>query len=78
MFHCGTFPSKRHSSHLCARFHADNAACARPMGKPWLEGFKFATYLSIPIVLTVAFAANPANLESIIRNVRGLCDCVCV
>jgi hypothetical protein len=29
-------------------------------------------------VLTVAFAANPANLESIIRNVRGLCDCVCV
>jgi len=48
------------------------------MGKPWLEGFKFATYLSIPIVLTVAFAANPANLESIIRNVRGLCDCVCV
>ena len=48
------------------------------MGKPWLEGFKFATYLSIPIVLTVAFAANPANLESIIRNVRGLCDCVFV
>jgi len=40
------------------------------MGKPWLEAFKFATYLSIPIALTVAFAANPANLETVIRNVR--------
>ena len=38
------------------------------MGKPWLEGFKFATYLSIPIAMTVAFAANPENLETIIKR----------
>jgi hypothetical protein len=41
------------------------------MGKPWLEGFKFFTYLAEPIALTVTFAVNPENLESIIRNVRA-------
>jgi hypothetical protein len=40
------------------------------MGKPWLEGFKFFTYLAVPIALTATFAVNPENLESIIRNVR--------
>ena len=40
------------------------------MGKPWLEGFKFATYLAVPIALTVTFAFNPDNLNGIIRNVR--------
>lgn len=38
------------------------------MGKPWLEGFKFATYLAVPIALTVTFAFNPDNLNGIIRN----------
>jgi protein PET100 len=33
-----------------------------------LEVFKFAVYLSVPIFLTVTFAANPTNLESIIRK----------
>ena len=33
-----------------------------------LELFKFATYLSIPIAMTVAFAANPENLETIIKR----------
>jgi hypothetical protein len=41
------------------------------MGKPWLEGFKFFTYLAVPIALTATFAVNPENLESIIRNVRA-------
>ena len=40
------------------------------MGKPWLEGFKFATYLAVPIALTVTFAFNPDNLNGIIRDVR--------
>ena len=31
-------------------------------------GFKFAVYVSVPIFLTVTFAANPVNLESIIRR----------
>ena len=33
-----------------------------------LEVFKFAVYVSVPIFLTVTFAANPTNLESIIRK----------
>jgi hypothetical protein len=33
--------------------------------------FKFAVYLSIPVVMTVAFAASPENLQKIIANVRG-------
>ena len=40
------------------------------MGKPWLEGFKFATYLAVPIALTVTFAFNPDNLNGVIRDVR--------
>ena len=40
------------------------------MGKPWLEGFKFATYLAVPIALTVTFAFNPDNLNRVIRDVR--------
>ena len=40
------------------------------MCKPWLEGFKFATYLAVQIALTVTFAFNPDNLNGIIRNVR--------
>ena len=33
-----------------------------------LEVFKFVVYVSVPIFLTVTFAANPTNLESIIRK----------
>eukprot|EP00873_Tetraselmis_striata_P006584 jgi/Tetstr1/426848/TSEL_017062.t1 len=33
-----------------------------------LEAFKFLCYLSIPIVMTVAVAGVPSNLEAIIRN----------
>ena len=40
------------------------------MGRPWLEAFKFATYLAVPIALTATFALNPANLNGVIRNVR--------
>ncbi|OUS49416.1 hypothetical protein BE221DRAFT_65327, partial [Ostreococcus tauri] len=39
------------------------------MGKPWLEGFKFAVYLAVPIALTAAFALRPENLERVIRDV---------
>lgn len=42
------------------------------MGKPWLEGFKFAVYLAVPIALTAAFALRPENLERVIRDVRGI------
>lgn len=40
------------------------------MSKPrfGLEVFKFATYVSVPIALTVVFAANPDNLERIIKS----------
>jgi len=40
------------------------------MSKPRfsLEAFKFATYLTVPIFLTVVFAANPENLEAIIKH----------
>ena len=40
------------------------------MSKPRfsLEAFKFATYLTGPIFLTVVFAANPENLEAIIKH----------
>jgi len=40
------------------------------MGRPWLEAFKFATYLAVPIALTVTFAFNPDNLNVVIRDVR--------
>ena len=40
------------------------------MGRPWLEAFKFATYLAVPIALTATFALDPANLNGVIRNVR--------
>jgi len=33
-----------------------------------LEAFKFATYVSVPIFMTVVFAANPENLETIIKQ----------
>ena len=33
-----------------------------------LEAFKFATYVSVPIFMTVVFAANPDNLETIIKQ----------
>ncbi len=42
------------------------------MGKPWLEGFKFATYLAVPIALTVTFAFDPDNLNRVIRDVRSI------
>lgn len=32
--------------------------------------FKFGCYISIPILMTVFVAGDPARLESIIRNVR--------
>ena len=32
--------------------------------------FKFAVYVSIPVLMTVAFAASPQNLQAIIANVR--------
>eukprot|EP00193_Tetraselmis_chui_P020278 CAMPEP_0177770756 /NCGR_PEP_ID=MMETSP0491_2-20121128/11131_1 /TAXON_ID=63592 /ORGANISM="Tetraselmis chuii, Strain PLY429" /LENGTH=71 /DNA_ID=CAMNT_0019288065 /DNA_START=143 /DNA_END=358 /DNA_ORIENTATION=- len=33
-----------------------------------LEAFKFVCYISIPIIMTMAVAGVPGNLESIIRN----------
>ena len=54
-----------------ASFHRSPRSAARAgMGKPWLEGFKFATYLAVPIALTVTFAFNPDNLNRVIRDVR--------
>ena len=40
------------------------------MSKPrfGLEAFKFGVYVSVPIFMTVVFAANPENLESIIKS----------
>jgi len=40
-----------------------------------LEVFKFACYLSIPILMTYFIAGNPRNLEAIIRNVRAQSLC---
>lgn len=34
------------------------------------QAFKFACYLSIPVAMTLAFAASPENLSAIIANVR--------
>ena len=33
-----------------------------------LEVFKFCCYLSLPVGMTLTFAAHPGNLEYIIRN----------
>ena len=45
---------------------------ARMSNKPrfGLEAFKFATYVSVPIFMTVVFAANPENLEAIIKQFK--------
>ena len=32
--------------------------------------FKFCTYISIPIFMTLAIAGQPKNLEALIKNVR--------
>ena len=34
-----------------------------------LQVFKFCCYVSIPVLMTVFIAGNPARLEAIIRNV---------
>eukprot|EP00884_Botryococcus_braunii_P020201 jgi/Botrbrau1/6865/Bobra.152_2s0023.1 len=38
------------------------------MAKGKLEVFKFAIYVSIPIVMTALIAGNPDTLEAIIKN----------
>ena len=49
---------------------APHRAARASMGRPWLEAFKFATYLAVPIALTVTFAFDPDNLNRVIRDVR--------
>jgi len=34
--------------------------------------FKFSVYLAVPIFMTLAIAGSPKNLETLIKNVRGL------
>ena len=67
------------SRHFARDVDRRSRACPSPprdargvMGKPWLEGFKFAVYLAVPIALTAAFALRPENLERVIRDVRGI------
>ena len=45
---------------------SDSAACVAG-----LQIFKFSVYVTIPVLLTVAFAGSPQNLQSIITNVRA-------
>ena len=40
-----------------------------------LQIFKFSVYVTIPVLLTVAFAASPQNLQAIITNVRAYTLC---
>ena len=49
-------------SWLCV---ADFAACVAAQ-----QIFKFSVYVTIPVLLTVAFAGSPQNLQAIITNVR--------
>ena len=45
---------------------SDSAACVAG-----LQIFKFSVYVTIPVLLTVAFAASPQNLQAVITNVRA-------
>ena len=49
----------------CATLATDRAALLRA------QIFKFSVYVTIPVLLTVAFAASPQNLQAIISNVRA-------
>ena len=50
------------------RARADRGRSMSSKPRFGLEAFKFATYVSVPIFMTVAFAANPENLETIIKQ----------
>lgn len=59
----GKGPLEVRAGRACACTMRDSLRCP--------QIFKFSVYVTIPVLLTVAFAASPQNLQAIITNVRA-------